>query len=684
MRSYALSLLHKRKIVYLIYSLTTLIMLFSMFVGRTTFDVFEFLPPSAPSIRGSNILRQSGRSISSLWLMMPRNDLNKVDEIKNKIQNLDEIRQVLWINNWGNLHQAGFMYEDALSNAYYSKDKTLLEIQFSPKVSREDQYHAIAIIQSILPPEAILGGEALVLAELKKLMSYQPRFYLLIAILTIFLVLCLFFRSWKKPLIILLSMGVSIIWALGLASLFQSMSTITRAVTPAILLGITLDYSLFFIHRLEENNNNLMPFEEKIVFAMHKTFKPVLISALTTLTGLSTLLFMNFGMGPDLGLALIRGVLISLLLNITLLPCLVFSSQDLWTRTNVSTNKKPNKSRLKANFRLLIKLLFPLIFVVSIYFAFWGSQASYYISNRRQFKENTPMMKSSQEIEAVFGSKEMAFMVYLPVSDQEETNWNERVASFASVEKVLSYTNSVNPSLPHFLLPEVVQDQFIIPPYRRAILFLKNTIDDPLVSKDLEGIIHLNKQVFSEAYLAGPVGLEHDVKDILKKDLNRVTLWSALLIALLVFVSFKSFWMTLIVVGGVQLSIWGNIGISHLSGVSLYQLTPIFISAIQMGATVDYGIYFVSRFMEEQTQGKDFWTTMYITWTHSLPAIFTSALILFSATIGISIISSLSTASQIAMLLGRGALFSFILVMFFLPLWLYPVFKKAKEPSYEK
>lgn len=683
MRTYTLKLLQKRKAIYFLYSLMTIMMLFSMLTGRTSFDVFEFLPSSASSIQGSNILRQSGRSVSSLWLMMPREDLDKVEEIKTRIEKLPEIKQVLWISNWGNAYQASFMHQKALSTAYFSKDQTLMEIQFSPNVSREEQYQSIEVIHSIIPPEAVLGGEALILAELKKLMSFQPRYYLLIAILSIFLILLFYFRSWKKPIVILLGMGVSIIWALGLASLWQSMSTITRAVTPAILLGITLDYSLFFIHRLEESKNSPLPFEEIIVTALQKTFKPVLISALTTLTGLATLLLMKFGMGPDLGLALIRGVLISLLLNMTLLPCLVYSTQDLWEAKKFLQHKT-NPKRLIVQFRLLIKILFPVVLILSICFAFLGTQANYYISNRKQFKENTTIMKSTHEIEAVFGSKEMAFILYPPISDNEEIAWNKQISSLPSVEKILSFNTSVNPDLPHFLLPEVVLDQFIVPPYRRAVLFFKNSIDNPSTSEDLKKIIHFNDAVFSESYIAGPLGLEHEVKAMLKQDLNRVTLWSALLIALIILISFRSFWLTVVVVGGVQLSIWSNIGISHFSGLSLYQLTPIFISAIQMGATIDYGVYFVSRFMEEKSQGKDFWNTMYSTWIHSFSAVFTSAIILFSATIGISFISSLSTASQIAMLLGRGALLSFTLVMFFLPLWLYPVFKKAKEPKYDQ
>jgi uncharacterized protein len=678
MRRFVLSLLHYRKIVFTAYTCTIILMLFAMIAGQTTFDVFEFLPSNAPSVKGSHLLRQSGRSVSSLWVMMPRENLSEVSDLKNKIQQLNEIKQVLWIDNWGNLHQAEFMFDETLSKAYFSENKTLLEIQFSPLVSREEQYKAIDSIRAMLPPEAVLGGEALVLAELKKLMSYQPRLYLLIAILTIFLVLSLFLRSWKKPLIILLCMSASIILALGLASLFQSMSTITRAVTPAILMGITLDYSLFFIHRLEENKSSLIPFDEQIVFAMQKSFKPVFISALTTLTGLATLLLMNFGMGSDLGLALIRGVAISLLINLTLLPCLIYSTQDLWKAIRLTSCVKKKRTISATNLRGIICFLFPLILLLSLFFAFRGTQASYYISNRKQFKDRSFLMQSTQEIESVFGSKELAYIVYLPVSDSEELAWNERISSFSTVEKVLSYSATVNPALARFLLPEVAQEQFLVQPYRCAMVFFTRSIDDPKTAQEVNEIIKINKSVFSESYLTGPIGLENDVKKILKNDLNRVTLWSALLIALIVLLSFRSIWMTIIIVGGVQLAIWGNIGISQLSGVSLYQLTPIFISAIQMGATVDYGIYFASRFQEEQAQGRDFWTSMHQTWIHSFPAVFTSALILFSATIGISLISSLSTASQIALLLGRGALYSFMLVMFFLPLWLYPVFRRNK------
>jgi predicted RND superfamily exporter protein len=102
-------------------------------------------------------------------------------------------------------------------------------------------------------------------------------------------------------------------------------------------------------------------------------------------------------------------------------------------------------------------------------------------------------------------------------------------------------------------------------------------------------------------------------------------------------------------------------------GQPLYQLTPIFFSAIQMGATIDYGILFTTRYVEEKKLSQSGMVSIFRTWITVFPAIATSASILFVATLGIALIASLSTASEVSLLLGRGALVSFALIMGFYP-----------------
>jgi len=657
-------------------------MVFGILKGSTRFDLIEFLPKEAPSVKGHQIMVSQDKSVSSLWLMMPLDSFNKIYDIKEKLLMLEGINEVLWLDNWINPDTPFFMMDSIIKEAYIKTDYTLMEIQIDPQLNRDEQYLLIKHIEKWIPSDAYLGGEPLILANLKKVIDIQPKLYLLIAILAIFIVLTLFLRSLAKPLVILACMGTTIIIALGFSFLLHPLTMITRALMPAILLGITLDYALFLIHRLQELSKQAIPFNEKIILAVSQTFKPVSISALTTMTGLFALGTMTFRMGPDLGLSLLRGVIISLIVNMSLLPCLIYSTQSFWEKNIKKKNESLCNMISVPLFKKIILLLFPILLLGSLYLSYQGTKSSYYISNRFQFRSNTDFMKSSQYIEKVFGSKELAYVVYMPSTEQKEEQWHQRVKQLKTIEKVFSLSSFTSLSVPGFMLPEMAQKQFILPPYRLALVFFSNPIDNPLVWKEITEFDKITQNAFHEFYITGPVGFERDVKKTLQQDFSKVTFWSICLIALIILISFRSLWLTMILIIGFQLAIWSNIGINHIFGSSLYQLTPIFISAIQMGATIDYGILFVIRFYEECKNYNNFWTALHCTWGRTLPALFASSLILFSATLGISLISSLSTASQVSSLLGRGALISFVLVAFFLPLWLgveFKIFKRRRQ-----
>ena len=94
---------------------------------------------------------------------------------------------------------------------------------------------------------------------------------------------------------------------------------------------------------------------------------------------------------------------------------------------------------------------------------------------------------------------------------------------------------------------------------------------------------------------------------------------------------------------------------------------PIFISTIQLGATVDYAILMTTRYKEERMRGiarkEAVWTAL----RTSIPSILVSGTGLFAATIGVAVYSDVDMISSMCILLARGAVVSMILVIFVLP-----------------
>ena len=102
-------------------------------------------------------------------------------------------------------------------------------------------------------------------------------------------------------------------------------------------------------------------------------------------------------------------------------------------------------------------------------------------------------------------------------------------------------------------------------------------------------------------------------------------------------------------------------------GESLPFITPICISTIQLGATVDYAILMTTRYKKERYLGNDKRTSVITALETSIPSIIVSAMGLFAATIGVAFYSDVDLISSICKLLARGAVISMFCVTLILP-----------------
>ncbi|MBO4746983.1 MAG: MMPL family transporter, partial [Clostridiales bacterium] len=158
-----------------------------------------------------------------------------------------------------------------------------------------------------------------------------------------------------------------------------------------------------------------------------------------------------------------------------------------------------------------------------------------------------------------------------------------------------------------------------------------------------------------------------DLIETTDKDFRIVTIVSVVLVFLIIALVTKSISLPFILISVIELAIFINLGIPHLTGSSMPFVGPIFISTIQLGATVDYAILMTTRYKDERMRGiarkEAVWTAL----RTSIPSILVSGTGLFAATIGVAIYSDVDMISSMCILLARGALVSMLLVIFILP-----------------
>lgn len=171
--------------------------------------------------------------------------------------------------------------------------------------------------------------------------------FLIYAVIAVIVIMLLTTSSFVEPLIIMLTLGVSIVISMGANYLYPSISIISFATSAVLQLAITMDYSIFYMHVYKKNRRELDP-AQATVKAVPEVASSILASGLTTIGGFVALYFMRFGVGSDLAGVLIKGVVLSLITILILQPvitmlldkAIVKTTHDFTSRFNDLVRKK--------------------------------------------------------------------------------------------------------------------------------------------------------------------------------------------------------------------------------------------------------------------------------------------------------------------------------------------------------
>lgn len=169
-----------------------------------------------------------------------------------------------------------------------------------------------------------------------------------------------------------------------------------------------------------------------------------------------------------------------------------------------------------------------------------------------------------------------------------------------------------------------------------------------------------------EVILVGDSTSNHDQMTSFATDNIIISVLSALFVMIILLFTFQSAGLPVLLVLTIQGSIWINFSVPAITGSGIFFIAYLIVSAIQMGATIDYAIVISSRYMalKKQMLIKE---AIIETINQAFPTIFTSGTILTGAGFLIGQIASDATVASIGTALGRGTLISIGLVLFVLP-----------------
>ena len=637
---------------------------------RINYDMLSYLPDDIETIEGQDILlKDFGKGAFSFVIVDGMEDKD-ISKLRGKLEKIDNVDSVIWYDTLMDISVPKEVLPDEIYNAFNSGDSTVMAVFFKTSTSADETMQAIKEIRKTAGKSCFVTGMSAVVTDLKDLCEHEEPIYVGLAVLLCCAAMMLFMDNWIVPFVFLLSIGSAILLNLGTNYFLGEISYITKALAAVLQLAVTMDYSIFLWHSYEEQKARYSGDKQRaMVHAIKATISSVFGSSVTTIAGFIALCFMSYTLGLDLGVVMAKGVLLGLIGCITTLPALILVFDKLLEKTM----HKPLMPPLNALTGFVVKRswIFILVFALLVV----PASVCYNRANKEVYYDMTQSIPDDMECaiansklkdEFAVGSTHM-LLVSADTDGKSIRNMMSEMERTDGVKYVLGVESVVGSLIPEEVIPDSVKNILQSENWKLYIINSEYTTASDEVNAQISELNKILKKYDESGMLIGEAPCTKDMIDITNHDFQVVNSISIAAIFIIIAIVLKSVSLPIILVAVIELAIFINLGIPHLTGTSMPFIAPICISTIQLGSTVDYAILMTTRYKRERSHGEDKRSSVATALKTSIPSITVSALGFFAATFGVAVYSDVDLISSLCNLMARGAIISMFCVIFILP-----------------
>ena len=291
---------------------------------RINYDILTYLPSEIETMQGQEILEREFGTGAITMLVVENKDMKDVAALKERIEGVDHVKNVLWYDSFADLSVPVELLPDRIRDVFMKEDSTLLAVTYDSTTSSDETLEAVAAIREVCDEDCYLGGMPPIILDTKNLAEREEPVYVLIAVALAFVILMLTMDTFLAPVFFLLSIGMAILYNLGTNVFMGQISYITKALAAVLQLGVTMDYSIFLWHSYDENRERFPDDKNRaMAHAISNTLQSVIGSSVTTIAGFIALCFMSLTLGFDIGLVMAKGVILGVIGCVTILPSMI-------------------------------------------------------------------------------------------------------------------------------------------------------------------------------------------------------------------------------------------------------------------------------------------------------------------------------------------------------------------------
>lgn len=717
----------RRKGFYLVYILLILFSIFSSGWVSVNNTITDYLPEDTETRHGLTLMEDSFTTYATAEVMVDNIAYSDAEVLREELETIAGVKEIAFDQ----------------TESHYADGSALFSVTFdgeSGDIRTVDAYEELK--------ERVEGYDTYISASIgdeeSERMASEMNVVMAIACVIILAVLLISSHTYMEIPVLILTFGVAAILNKGTNYMVGTISFVSDSIAIVLQLALAIDYAIILCHRYTEERET-QEAREAVITALKKAIPEISGSCLTTLSGLMAMGFMQFKIGFDMSIVLIKAIIISILTVFTLMPGLLMSFSSLIDKTH-HKNFVPKIDKW-SNGVVKTRFVTPCIFLVLIAVCFFLSNNCPYAYSSNElatFTKNDSQI-AREKINDTF-SRTNVLAVVVPSGDYDkEQHLKKDLESFAEVDSVtglasveamdgyavgdrlspreFSELTDMDIEVVRLLYSAYAAEQKDygkiaggIDQYRIALMdmfdFVFTMLDDGYVSLDAEPQADLNelrdqlndgkKQLSGEEYsrlvmnlnipeegeetfaflttvretaqryygedvlLVGNATSNYDLSVSFGRDNLMITILSILFVLIVLFFTFQSAGLPLILILVIQGSIWINFSFPTLMQSPIYFMSYLVVSSIQMGANIDYAIVITNRYTElRRTMNK--YDAIKQSLNLAFPTVFTSGSILACAGFAIGLFTSNPVIAMVGSSLGRGTLVSIVLVMGILP-----------------
>lgn len=742
MRKIAEFIVKRYWLFFIIFAALIVYCVFGIPKVKVEYDISNYLPSDTDTAQALKIMDAEFVEFGTATVLVKDIARDKAQAVAERIKAVDGV--------------VNFAF-DADSASYYKNGCALYSMYFS---GGSEDPRAVAAYERVVKIIADSGCEYAVPTPLVNdyAETLASEMIIIIAIAAAVIVGVLLFtsKSFAEVLAFPVIFVVAAVLNMGTNYWLGTISFVSNTVCIILQLALAIDYAIILCHRFTEEKDRL-PGDARgaMIGALAKAIPEISSSSLTTVSGLVALMFMQLGLGFDLGMVLAKSIICSLVTVFLLMPGILLLLSKLMDRTR-HRNLVPKVRFLGGG---VIKVRYAVIAAFFVLFGTgaWLSQTINYCYSQNAIDTSRPtaIMSAQAETEKLFGANN-AFVILVPNSVDMQTQraimktandeplvtsslgWAGIALPSRTVDGKSYYlTDAINykdlddilgigdgvtalaftlyalnrgdspADLTEYrveaaeLFEFVFENDFIMnaagnafKQYKQTLEFGKSqlvgtkhyrlvfNVDSKVEARAtfelIERLTPKIRSICPQAIFAGASMSAYDLNKSFSHDNILISLLTVIFIYVILAFTFRSWGIPLVLVLVIQGAIFMNFSLPVIMGNNLFFFTYLIVSAIQMGATIDYAILLTNRFRQYKTRmprGEAIKQAI----SSAFPTVMTSGTIMTVAAFLVGFLTSDPLIASMGMTLATGTLISIVCVLTALPALLY-----ALDPLLEK